>query len=110
MSKAVRLGPLFDLALEVADLGKGRKGRGLSPDEVNAAIGQALAHLERDEANDILTRAAKLVRKQFEKRRPVFMEQQITKGRCRQVRTPATFRKHGDVLVRTMRLAMMGKR
>lgn len=97
--------PLFELTLAVADwMGAGRLDK--TADEINAAIAQTLAHLNRDEADDIVLRAAKMVRKQFEARQEEFITKRIREGQCRRIRKPATLRKHGDVLVSTVQRAL----
>jgi hypothetical protein len=97
--------PLFELTLAVADWMSAKK-LDRTCDEINAAIAQTLAHLDRDEADDIVLRVAKLVRKQFEARQEEFITKRIREGQCRRIRKPATLRKHGDVLVSTVQRAL----
>jgi hypothetical protein len=106
MSKAADPDPLFELTLAVADWMSAKK-LNKTCDEINAAITQTLAHLDRDEADDIVLRAAKLVRKQFEARQEAFITKQITERQYRRIHKPERLREqHGDVLVRTLRIAM----
>lgn len=97
--------PLFELTLAVADW-KSAKKLDKARDEINAAIAQTLAGLNPDEVDDIVFRAARMVRKQFEARREEFIARRIREGECRRIRKPATLRKHGDVLVSTVQRAL----
>ena len=104
MSKAAD--PLFELTLAVA-LWKSAKRLDKARDEINSAIAQTLAHLNPDEVDDFILRAARMVRKQFEARREEFIARRITERQCRRIRKPERLReRHGDVLVRTLRMAM----
>jgi hypothetical protein len=106
MSKKTTHDPLFDLALAVA-LWKSAQRFDKTCDEINAAIAQTLAGLNPDDVDDLIFRAARMVRKQFEARREEFIARRITERQCRRIHKPERLREqHGDVLVRTLRMAM----
>jgi hypothetical protein len=88
--------PLFDLTLTVA-CWRSAQRLDKTRDQINAAIAEALAHLARDEADDILHRAARMVRRQIEARQGELIEKRIAKRQCRKIRKPARLEQHGDV-------------